>query len=355
MNADRTTGTQNPAAIPLRIVLAFLLTLACGATTLFAADAYRVLDTWKLGGDGGWDYLTVDSAAHLLYITRGTRVMVVDLQTGKLAAEIPGFDGIHGVALDSDGKFAYVSDGRANMVRVFDRGTRQITASIPVDKGPDAIVFEPVHQYVFSMNGHGNDTSVIDTKTNKVIATIPLPGRPEFAGVDGKGAVFINIEDKSELVRIDAAALKVAATWPLAPCESPSGFALDPAKRRAFSVCDGKVMAVTDIDTGRVVATPAIGQGPDAAGFDPRRGLVFSSNGQDGTLTILHQDTPDSYSLVQTVPTKRGARTMAVDPATGKIYLVTADFGPRPAPTAANPHPWPTILPGTFSVIVVGK
>jgi YVTN family beta-propeller protein len=343
------------AFTPLRSVASFLLALSLSAAPLLGADDYRVLDTWKLGGDGGWDYLTVDPAAHLLYITRGTRVMAVDLQTGKLAAEIPGFEGIHGVALDSDGKFAYVSDGRANMVRVFDRGSRQITASIPVDKGPDAVVFEPVHKYVFSMNGHGNDTSVIDTASNRVIATIPLPGRPEFAGVDGHGAVFINIEDKNELVRIDAATLKVTATWPLAPCESPSGLAIDPVNRRAFSVCDGKTMAVTDIDTGKVVATPAIGQGPDAAGYDPQRSLAFSSNGQDGTLTILHQDTPDSYSLVQTVPTKRGARTMAVDPSTGKVYLVTADFGPRPAPTPTNPRPWPTILPGTFTVLVVGK
>jgi len=340
---------------PLRVAAALLIAISMNATALLAQDSYKVQATWTLGGDGGWDYLTIDSAAHLLYITRGNRVMVVDLQTGKLAAEIPGFDGIHGVALDSAGKFGYVSDGRANMVRVLDRGTRQIVASIPVDQGPDSIVFEPVHKFVFSMNGHGKSASVIDSATNKVIATIPLPGRPEFAGADGKGAIFVNIEDKSELARIDAATLKVTATWPLAPCDGPSGFAIDQANRRGFSVCDAKTMAVTDLDTGKVVATPAIGQGPDAAAFDPRRGLAYSSNGQDGTLTILHQDSPDSYSILATVPTKRGARTMALDPSTGKVYLVTADFGPRPAPTPANPRPWPTILPGTFTVLVVGK
>ncbi len=341
--------------LPLRFAAAFLIAASIYASPLFAADTYKVQDIWNLGGDGGWDYLTMDPDAHLLYITRGTRVMVVDVQTGKLLTEIPGFEGIHGVALDSAGKYGYVSDGRANMVRVFDRATRQIVTSIPVDQGPDSIVFEPVHKYVFSMNGHGKSTSVIDTASNKVIATIPLPGRPEFAGADGKGAIFVNIEDKNELARIDAATLKVAATWPLAPCESPSGIAIDPVNRRSFSVCDGKTMAVTDLDTGKVVATPAIGQGPDAAGFDPERGLVFSSNGQDGTLTVLHQDSPESYSLVATVPTKRGARTMALDPSTGKVYLVTADFGPRPAPTPTNPRPWPTILPGTFTVLVVGK
>jgi YVTN family beta-propeller protein len=341
--------------LPLRVAAALIIASAMNATALLAQDSYKVQATWPLGGDGGWDYLTIDSTAHLLYITRGDRVMVVDLQTGKLAAEIPGLNGIHGVALDSAGKFGYVSEGRASMVRVFDRGTRQTVASIPVGQGPDAIVFEPVHKYVFSLNGHANNTSVIDTATNRVIATIPLPGRPEFAQADGKGAIFVNIEDKSELARIDAATLKVTATWPLAPCGGPSGFAIDPVNRRGFSVCDVKTMAVTDLDSGKVIATPVIGQGPDAAAFDPQRGLAFSSNGQDGTLTILHQDSPDSYSLVQTVPTKRGARTMALDPSTGKVYLVTADFGPRPAPTPANPRPWPTVLPGTFTVLVVGK
>jgi YVTN family beta-propeller protein len=334
----------------------FILAMVCwSGAPVFAADNYKVIDTWKLGGDGGWDYLTVDSAAHLLYITRGNRVMVVDLATGKQAAEIPGFEGIHGVALDTSGKVGYVSDGRANMVRVFDRTSYQVTASIPVDKGPDAIVFEPVHKYVFSMNGQGGNTSVIDTASNKVIATIPLPGRPEFAAADGKGAVYINIEDKSELVRVDAATLKVTASWSLAPCDSPSGFAIDTTHRRGFSVCDGKKMAVTDLDSGKVVATPAIGEGPDAAGFDPNRAMVFSSNGQDGTLTVLHQESANRYSLAQTLTTGRGARTMAVDAATGKAYLVTADFGPRPAPTAANPHPRPAILPGTFRVLVVGQ
>jgi YVTN family beta-propeller protein len=340
----------------LRVVAVVMAAATCISTApLLAAENYSVQATWKLGGDGGWDYLTMDPDAHLLYITRGNRVMVVDVQAGKLAAEIPGFEGIHGVALDSAGKYGYVSDGRANMVRVFDRGTRQVVASIPVDQGPDSIVFEPVLKYVFSMNGQGKSTSVIDTASNKVIATIPLPGRPEATAADGKGNVFVNIEDKSELARIDAATFKVTGTWSLAPCDGPSGFAIDPVSRRAFSVCDGKTMAVTDLDTGKVVATPAIGQGPDAAGFDPQHGLVYSSNGQDGTLTILHQDSPDSYSLVQTVPTKRGARTMALDPSTGKLYLVTADFGPRPAPTADNPRPRPPILPGTFTVLVVGK
>jgi YVTN family beta-propeller protein len=319
-----------------------------------APSTYHVEQTWKLGGDGGWDYLTVDAAAHLLYITRGNRVMVVDLQNGKLMEEIPGFQGIHGVALDTDGKYGYVSDGGAGVVKVFDRGTRKVIATIPAGKNPDAILFEPTKKYVFAMNGRSNDATVIDTASKRVLATIPLPGKPEFAQTDGKGTVFINIEDKNELVRIEVNTLKVTATWPLAPCESPSGLAIDEAHRRLFSVCDGKKMAVTDADNGRVVASPMIGDGPDAAAFDAQRGLALSSNGE-GTLTILRQDSADSYSLLQTVTTKRGARTMALDPSTGKIYLVTADFGPRPAATADNPRPRPAILPGSFSVIVVGR
>ena len=326
------------------------------AFTVFAANpaaTYHVEQTWSLGGDGGWDYLSVDSPAHLLYITRSSRVMVVDLSTGKAVGEISGLQSVHGVALDGVGKYGYISDGGAGMVRVFDRSSREVVASIPAGKGPDAIVFEPTRKYVFSLNGRSGDAGVIDTTSNKLIATIPLPGRPEFAVVDGKGSVFVNIEDKNELVRIDANSLKVSATWPLGACESPSGLAIDATDKRLFSVCDGRIMAVTDADSGKVVATSAIGNGPDAAGFDPNRSLAFSSNGQDGTLTIIHLDSPDKYSLLQTVPTRKGARTMALDSSTGKVYVVTADFGPRPAPTPANPHPWPTILPGTFSVIVV--
>ncbi|AXC10783.1 collagen triple helix repeat domain protein [Acidisarcina polymorpha] len=334
-------------------VLAAVVSLQ-GNCMLAAAQAgtYHVEQTWKLGGDGGWDYLKVDEAAHLLYITRGARVMVVDLQSGKVLGEITGLQGTHGVAFDSAGKLGYISDGGAGMVRVFDRATRQVVNSVPVGKNPDAILYEPTKKYVFAFNGRSNDASVIDTSSNQVIATIPLSGKPEFAQTDGKGTVFVNIEDKNDLVRIDAATLKVTATWPLAPCESPSGLAIDPAKRRLFSVCDGKKMAITDADSGKVVATPEIGDGPDAAGFDSQRALAFSSNGE-GTLTIVHQDSADSYSVLQTVPTKRGARTMALDPSTGKVYLVTADFGPKPTPTADNPRPRPAILPGTFSVIVV--
>lgn len=342
-----------PASRKILLVLSALFISASGAAS--AADSpYKVQQTWKLGGDGGWDYLAVDAPAHLLYITRFNRVMVVDTDTGQLAGEIPGLQGIHGVAFDETGKYGYISDGAAGAIRVFDRSTRQVTATVPAGKNPDAIVYEPTKKYVLTMNGRSNDSTVLDTATNQVVATVPLPGKPEFAVADGKGTVFVNIEDKNQIARIDIASLKVTAVWPIAPCDSPSGLAMDREHRRLFSVCDGKKMIVTDADSGKIVATPAIGDGPDAAAFDPNTGLAFSSNGE-GNLTIVKENSPDNYSVLQTVTTKRGARTMALDPSTGKVYLVTADFGPRPAPTPDNPRPRPPVLPGSFVVMVVAK
>ena len=280
--------------------------------------------------------------------------MVVDIQTGKQSGEITGLQGVHGIAFNSDGKTGYISDGAAGAIRVFDRGTRKVVATVPAGKNPDAIVFEPTKKYVLAMNGRSNNATVLDTANNKVVSTIALPGRPEFAVADGKGTVFVNLEDKNDLVRIDMATLKVTATWPLAPCESPSGLAIDKAHRRLFSACDNKKMAVVDADSGKLVATPTIGDGPDAAGFDAKHGLAYSSNGE-GSLSVIKEDSANSFSSMQTLETKRGARTMALDESTGKIYLVTADFGPRPPATADNPRPRPAILPGSFTVMVVGR
>jgi YVTN family beta-propeller protein len=314
---------------------------------------YKVTSQWKIGGEGGWDYLTVDPHAHLLYVTHGTRVEILDTTTGKVVGSIAGLQGIHGVALDDQGKLGYVSDGRANAVVVFDRSNFKTVASIPAGTNPDGIVFEPVTKTVWAFNGRSNDVTVIDTATQKVVATIALGGKPEFPVADGKGQVFDNIESKNSIARLDAKALKLTATWPLAGCESPSGLAIDTAHRRLFSVCDGKKMAVTDADSGKVLATPEIGDGPDAAGFDPSRQLAFSSNG-DGTLTVV-STASDNYKVVQNLTTQKGARTMSIDPTTGTVYLVTAEFGPRPAPTAENPRPRPAIVPDSFEVLVVGR
>jgi YVTN family beta-propeller protein len=313
---------------------ALLLFLAVGvaATAHAATPDYTVLQRYPLGGSGGWDYLTIDPAAHHLLIARADRVMVVDTHDGKLAGEIPGMQHVHGIALVQQSRHGYVSDGTANSVHVIDLDTLKTLHDIPVDgKGPDGIVFDPASGHVLTMNGHSGNASVIDTASDKAIADIALPGKPEFAVSDGNGHVFVNIEDKGELVRIDTKANKVDATWPLAPCDSPSGLAIDTQSRRLFSVCDNKLMVITDADNGRQVATVAIGDGPDAARFDPATKLAYSSN-HDGTLTIVHEDDANHYRVVANVPTQAGARTMALDRATHRIWLVAAAPAARHAP-----------------------
>jgi YVTN family beta-propeller protein len=340
--------TRNFRALGLLTAIAFTATLAA-----LAQKTYNIQDKWKVGGEGGWDYLIADSAAHRLYITHGGRVEVLDSATGKSIGAITGLKGTHGVALDEAGKFGYISDGGANAVVVFDRQSLQTVTSIPAGTNPDGIVYEPVTKTVWAFNGRSKDVTVIDTASQKVIATVPLPGKPEFPVADGNGVVFDNIEDKNLIVRLDAKSPKVTATWSVSPCESPSGLAIDRAGRRLFAVCDEKKMAVVDADTGKMIATPEIGNGPDAAGFNPKTKLAFSSNGE-GTVTIVDANN-NSYKVLQNLVTQQGARTMALDTATGKIYVVTAQFGPRPEPTASNPRPRPAIVPDSFTVIVAGN
>lgn len=331
----------------------FPLAAVYSAAAADLSGPYKVEARWKIGGEGGWDYITADPQAHLLYIDHGPRVDIVNTRTGKVAGSITDLKGTHGVALDDQDKYGYISDGRADAVVVFDRHTFKTVASIPAGTNPDGIVFEPVTKTVWAFNGRSNNATVIDTKTLKVVATIALPGKPEFPVADGKGIVFDNIESKNSIVRLDAKTLKLTDTWSLPGCESPSGLAIDHIHRLLFSVCDGKKMAVTDANTGKVVATPEIGEGPDAAGYDPAHRLAFSSNG-DGTLTVVNAES-GKFAVVQNLTTEKGARTMTVDTATGRIYLVTAEFGPRPAATAENPRPRPAVVPGSFTVLVVGR
>lgn len=332
------------------VVIAILVAVAASVT---AQKPFTVLDKWKIGGEGGWDYLTADSSAHRLYITHGGRVEVLDAASGKSLGAITGLKGTHGVALDDAGKYGYISDGGANAVVVFDRSSLRTVASIAAGTGPDGIAWEPVTRTVWAFNGRSRNATVIDSATQKVIATIDLPGTPEFPAADGAGAVFANIEDKNEIVRIDARQAKITATWSISPCESPSGLAIDRVGRRLFAVCDEKKMVVVDANSGKVIATPAIGDGPDAAAYDAKAKLAFSSNGQ-GTITIVDASGSD-YKVLQTLTTQPGARTMALDQGTGKIYVVTAQFGPRPGATAANPRPRPSIVADSFTVIVAGR
>ncbi|MFP5237860.1 MAG: YncE family protein [Acidobacteriota bacterium] len=326
--------------------------LAAGVGAASAQQPYKVLNHWKIGGDGFWDYLIADSSAQRLYVTHGTRVEVLNSQTGKREGEIDGLHGIHGVALDNSGRFGYISDGGAGQVVIFDRHTLAKVATVPAGTNPDGIIFEPATQTVWAFNGRSHDATVIDATTRKVVATIPLPGKPEFAAVDGHGLVFDNIEDKNEIVRLDAHSKKLTAAWPVA-CDSPSGLAFDTAGHRLFSVCDGKKMAITDSNSGKQLGTATIGDGPDAARYDAKDKLAFASCGE-GVLSVVNAGAA-GYPTIETLPTQRGARTMAYDPATDRIYLVTAEFGPRPKPTPENPRARPSIIPGSFTVIVVGR
>jgi YVTN family beta-propeller protein len=248
-----------------------------------------------------------------------------------------------------------VSDGRANEVTIFDLKTLAVISTVKAGTNPDGIVYDPFSQRVFAFNGRSKDMTAIDAATGKVAGTVPLGGKPEFPVTDGQGNLFANIEDKSEIAHIDPKALTVKNTWSLAPCESPSGLAIDAKNQRLFAVCDNKMMAVVDAGSGKVVTTVPIGEGPDAAGFDADKKLVFSSNGEDGTLTVIRQKSPDTYAVAQNVKTQRGARTMTIDQKTHKVYLADAEFGPAPAASADNPRPRPKIAPGTFKLLVVSE
>ncbi|HZQ71256.1 MAG TPA: YncE family protein [Terriglobales bacterium] len=332
----------------------FSVALVTFAAVTWAADTgYHVLKTYKLGGDGGWDYLTVDPATHRLYVSRATHVMVVDTESGKQVGDIPDTPGVHGIALVKDIGRGFISNGREGTVSIFDIDSLKTSSKVKVGENPDAILYDPATKRIFTFNGRSHDSTVIDAGKGTVLGTIKLDGKPEFAVSDGKGGVFVNIEDKSEIQSLDPDRMQVKATWPLAPCEEPSGLALDRKGRRLFSGCD-KLMAIVNADSGKIVSTQPICDGVDATAYDEDRGLVFSSC-HDGNMTIIHQDSPDRYSVAQTVPTQKGARTMTLDPKTHLAYTVTAQFGPAPPATADNPHPRPAILPDSFVLLVVGK
>ena len=343
------------ARITCTIILAVLGLTAFSSRPLAAADGnYHLLKKVVLGGEGMWDYLICDSAARRVYISRGSHVMVVDADTYAVVGDIPGTNGVHGIALAPKLGRGFASDGQANTVTIFDLKTLKVLGTAPTGTGPDAIIYDPASKRVFTFNGRGGDATAIDAASGKPAGTIPLGGKPEFAAADGHGHIYNNLEDKSELLQIDSQKLTVTARWPLAPCEEPSGLAMDIKHRRLFIGCHNKTMAVVDADSGKVVATPEIGQGVDANAFDPGTQFAFSSNG-DGTLNVVHEDSPEKFTPVASVPTQRGARTMALDLKTHRIFLVTAEFGTPPAPTAERPHPRPQAVPGSFTLLVLGR
>jgi YVTN family beta-propeller protein len=342
------------------VCLSAVALLAGSHTGAHAAAAQPVpsmaiTERWKLGGAGGWDYLTLDSSGQRLFISRGTRVDVINTGSGAVIGSIADTSGVHGIALAEDLKRGYTTNGKADSVTVFDLGTLKVIQETKIAAhNPDAILYEPVGKHIFTFNGKSKDFTVLDASSLALLATVPVPDKPEFAVDDGAGRIYVNIEsDPGQLIAIDSRTFAIKAKWPLPGCSSPSGLALDREHHRLFSVCDGKVMAVTNAVSGAQVARVPIGDGPDAVAYDAKRGLVFSSNGE-GSLTIVRQRSADQYEVASTVPTKRGARTMALDPVTGKVYVVSAEFGPTPAPTAEQPHPRPAPTSDSFTVLVLG-
>lgn len=333
-----------------RILSCTALALGAGAFAL-QAQAYHVVKTIPLPGDGGWDYLVFDSVGHRLFISRQNRVMVVEPETGKLLAEIPGLERAHGIAFSYETGHGFASSGTDSTVTMFDLKTLKVLGHTTTAVDDDAIIYDPATKNVFTFNGDAHNASVLSAMTGKLVGVIDLGSGPEYAVSAGDGKLYVNLEEKSAIDEIDAATMRVTRQWSLAPCESPSGLAIDRAHHRLFSGCHNKVMAISDATAGKVITTVPIGAGVDANGFDPGTQLAFSSNG-DGTLTVVHEDSPDKFTVVSNVATKRGARTLALDERTHRVYLVTADFGPPPAATAEHPHPRPTILPGTFTLIV---
>ena len=328
--------------IPRTIRIISLLLTVVG---LIAADKpsadYKVVATWKLGGEGGWDYLTADHDTHRLFIARATRVMVVDTDSGKLLAEIPDTPGVHGIALVPALGQGFTSNGREDMVSVVDMKSLKVLKKIKVGTGPDAIIYDSFSKRVFTFNARSHDTTAVDASKGEVAGTLQLGGKPEYAVSDEKGTMFVNIEDKSELVAFDPQKLAIKSRWKLTGCEEPTGLSFDAKNRRLFAGCGNRVMAIVDADNGKVLATPAIGDGCDGTAFDADRGNAFAS-AHDGTLTVIHEDSPNTFTPVQKVSTQQGARTVTFDSKTHKLYTVTAKALPEGK-----------VEPDTFVVLVV--
>lgn len=313
-----------------------------------AAMLFRVIRHIPIGGAGGWDYVAVDADARRIYQSHADRVAVIDADSGKVVGTIPDTPGVHGVAIAPELGRGFISDGRSDSVTVFDRKTLAVVAQWKTTgANPDAILYEPSTKRVFTFNGRGKNATVFDAVTGNVVATIDLGGKPEFAVHDG-GRVFVNIEDTGEIAVIDAKKAALEARAPLAPCVEPSGLAIDRRNHRLFSVCDNETMAVTDASSLKVVATLPIGKGVDGAAFDD--GRAFSSNGADGTVTVVRELSPGKFEVEQTLATARGARTIAVDPKTHHLFLATAQFGP---PVEGQRRP--PVIEGTFELLEVGR
>ena len=332
----------------------FSLALGCLAPMARAGVAYRFLREIPVAGEGGWDYLSVDAAGRRLYVSHGTQVVVIDIDKDAVVGEIANTPGVHGLAVASDLKRGFTSNGRENKASIVDLQTLKTLSQVDTGLNPDGMLYEPGQQEVYMFNGRGRSATVFEAATGKVVATIPLSGKPEFAAADPKaGRVYNNIEDKSEVAVIDTKTHAVVATWPIAPGEEASGMAIDLEHHRLFLGCGNRMMVMMDSTTGKVVASVPIGQGVDANAFDPGTGLAFSSCG-DGTVTIAREETPEKLTVIQTLTTEPRARTMTIDPTTHRIYLASAKFEAAPEPVAGAPRQRPKMVPGSFKILVYG-
>jgi len=329
----------------------FLL-MMLAAVALAAVPSYKIVNKIKIGGAGRWDYAYADSVNHRLYVSHGTQTEVIDTTTDTLVGAIPGTTGVHGIAIAGDLGRGYTSDGGDNDVTVFDLKTLKVLSKVKTGQNPDAIIYEPASHRVFTFNGRSGDATAIDAKTGNVVAaSIAVGGKPEFAQIDGKGHIYANIEDKNEIIEVDAKNALVSKRYSIAPCDSPSGLAID-SKARLYSVCENKIMIVSDPSSGTVLANVPIGAGDDGVGFDD--GYAFAANGADGTITMVGETSPGKFEAVATIPSQRSARTIAADRKAHKLYLPAAEFGP-PAVSTDGKKGRPQAIPDTFMILVIGR
>lgn len=317
------------------------------------SQTYKVSQKINVSGDEGWDYLAVDHVNQHLFVSHGSIVNVIDLKSNKTITTIPDTKGVHGIAIANDLNKAFISNGKDNSVTIVNLKTFKLIDKVAIEgQKPDAILYDQFSKKVLTYNAKSNDATVIDANTNKIIKTIPLGGKPEFSVTDTKGLIYVNIEDKNEIKTIDANKLEVTASWSIAPGDEPSGLAIDPETNRLFSVCSNNLMVIVNLSNGKIIKTLPIGEGCDGVVFDPEKKLIFSSNGE-GTITVVKEENANTFSVLETVKTQKGARTIALNKTTHQLYLPTADFGIKPEPTKENPQPRASLIPNSFMVLVV--
>jgi DNA-binding beta-propeller fold protein YncE len=347
----RKTGAEIPRLAALLLVLSTIFTL-----TNAAAGAYHAIKKIPIPGDGGWDYVAADSDARRLYVSHDTEIVVLDLDSGAVVGKIAGGPDMHGAAIASEFGRGFISESNPGSVVIFDLKTLAKIGEVRVGDDPNGIIYDPETKRIFTADRGSKRLTAIDAKTGKIAGTIEnLGGRTEHLASDNAGHIFLNMQDRNTVLKLDAVDLKVLETWPVAPCQGPSSMDMDREHARIFIGCRGGLMIVVDATTGKIVASNPIGEGVDAAEFDPKAGLVYFSTGADGALWIFREESPNQYTLVENAKTQAGARTMALDRKTGRVYLAVADLGQRPAPTPENPRPRPPVIPGTFSVLVLGQ